>query len=57
MTRFMTSMSGNGIFYPDGSNSQRKGVKIDVTVNPTIEGLRAGKDELLEKALEIIQKE
>ena len=52
---YLTSMSGNAIVYPDGSNSQRKGVKIDVEVKPTIAGLKAGKDELLEKAIEIIQ--
>ena len=31
------------------------GVKPDVVVTPTIEGLRAGKDEMLERALTLIQ--
>jgi len=49
-----TSISGIGIFYPDGTETQRKGVKIDVEVHPTIQGLRDGRDEVLEKALELI---
>jgi len=48
-----TYMSGIGIFYPDGTETQRKGVKIDVEVHPTIEGIREGRDEVLEKAIEL----
>ena len=54
---FNTAATGKGIYYPDGSLSQRVGVKIDIEVNPTIEGLRLGKDEVLEKAIEIIKGE
>lgn len=50
---YPTSISGNGILYPDGTETQRKGVKIDIEVYPTIEGLRQGRDEVLEKAIEI----
>jgi C-terminal processing protease CtpA/Prc len=50
---FRTAMSGNGILYPDGSESQRKGIKIDVEVKPTIRGIKQGRDEILEKAIEI----
>jgi Tfp pilus assembly protein PilZ len=49
-----TRFSGIGVFYPNGTNAQRVGVRIDHYVTPTIEGIRAGRDELLEKALEII---
>ena len=49
-----TLISGIGVFYPDGSGTQRKGIKIDISVRPTIEGIMKGKDELLEKAVEII---
>lgn len=49
-----TLISGIGIFYPDGGQTQRKGIKIDISVRPTIEGIIQGKDELLEKAVEII---
>jgi C-terminal processing protease CtpA/Prc len=49
-----TWFSGLGVFYPDGTNTQRTGVRIDHYMTPTIEGIKAGRDELLEKALEII---
>ena len=50
---FKTTMSGNGVIYPDGTLSQRNGIKIDVIVKPSLEGLRQGRDEILEKAIEI----
>jgi carboxyl-terminal processing protease len=34
--------------------TQRKGIRIDIQVIPTIEGIAKEKDELLEKAVEII---
>ena len=49
-----TLFSGLGVFYPNGTNTQRAGVRIDHYIEPTIEGIRAGRDEVLEKALEII---
>ena len=53
MGGFRTAISGNGILYPSGLETQRKGIKIDVVVNPTIDGLRQGRDEILEKAIEL----
>ncbi len=50
-------ISGIGVYYPDGTETQRKGVKIDIPMQPTINGIRAGKDELLEKAKEMILSE
>ena len=50
---FKTKMTGVGIFYPDGTEAQRNGVKIDIVVQPTIQGIIDGKDEILEKAIEI----
>ena len=50
---FRTAISGNGILYPDGSQTQRKGIKIDVVVKPTISGLEQARDEVLEKAIEV----
>jgi C-terminal processing protease CtpA/Prc len=50
----LTMFSGLGVFYPDGTNTQRVGVRIDHYVTPTVAGIRAGRDEVLEKALEII---
>jgi len=50
-----TMFSGIGIYYPNGDDTQRVGIKLDVKVNPTIEGIRAGKDEVLEKAIALIR--
>ena len=41
-------MSGIGIFYPDGTPTQRVGIVPDLEVRPTIAGVRAGRDEVLE---------
>ncbi len=53
---YKTYFTGIGISYPDGSESQRKGVKIDIEIKPTINGLRQGRDEVLEKAIEVANK-
>jgi len=50
---FKTMFTGIGVFYPNGTETQRKGIIIDIKVNPTIDGIRQGRDELLEKAVEI----
>lgn len=49
----MTYFSGIGIFYPDGTPTQTVGVRLDIEVLPTAEGLQAGRDEVLERALEL----
>jgi len=49
-----TSISGIGVHYPDGSETQRIGIVPDIEVKPTIQGIKEGRDELLEKAIEII---
>ncbi|CAA6800470.1 MAG: Peptidase S41 [uncultured Aureispira sp.] len=51
-----TMISGIGIYYPNGDETQRVGIVPDVEVLPTIEGIKQGKDELLEKAIELIRK-
>ena len=51
------SFTGQGIEYPDGQASQKSGVKIDVHVTPSIEGIKSNRDELLEKAIELIKNE
>jgi len=50
-----TSISGIGIYYPDGKETQRIGVALDVEIKPTIEGIKAGRDEVLEKAVEYLK--
>ncbi len=41
-------VSGIGVFYPDKVATQRIGIVPDIEVRPTITGLRAGRDEVLE---------
>ncbi|MCG2613365.1 S41 family peptidase [Terrimonas sp. NA20] len=48
---YSISFSGLGIYYPDGTPTQRRGIKIDIQAQPTIGGLMAGKDELLDRAV------
>jgi C-terminal processing protease CtpA/Prc len=50
-----TQFSGVGIFYPDKKPTQQIGIIPDVEVKPTIAGIRAGRDEVLEAALRQIQ--
>ena len=47
-----TYFSGLGVFYPDGTETQRIGIIPDIEVLPTIAGVRARKDEMLEFALD-----
>ena len=49
-----TMISGLGVLYPDGTETQRAGVKIDYKMTPTIKGVKQGKDELLDAAEKII---
>lgn len=49
-----TYISGIGVLSPDGSETQRIGIVPDIKMEPTIKGIRSGKDELLEKAIDLI---
>jgi C-terminal processing protease CtpA/Prc len=44
-------MTGVGVSHPDGSQLQQIGVLPDIEVHPTIAGIRAGRDEVLERAV------
>ena len=46
-----TMISGIGVFYPDKKPTQRIGITPDVEAKPTLAGIRAGRDEVLEAAL------
>ena len=46
-----TMISGIGVFFPDKRPTQRIGIVPDIEVRPTIAGIRAGRDEVLEAAL------
>lgn len=41
-------ISGIGVFYPGGQPTQRIGIVPDLVVHPTVAGIRAGRDEVLE---------
>lgn len=43
-----------GVFYPSGAPTQRIGIVPDVRVEPTIAGIRAGRDEVLERGIEVM---
>jgi hypothetical protein len=44
-------ITGIGVFYPDRRPTQRIGIIPDLVVRPTIAGIRAGRDEVLEAAV------
>lgn len=46
---------GLGVFYPDHRPTQRVGVVPDVVVRPTIQGIAASRDEVLESAMRLIE--
>lgn len=50
-------ITGLGVYNPDGSETQMVGILPDVYVRPTVEGMQAGRDELLESALEWLNSE
>jgi C-terminal processing protease CtpA/Prc len=50
-----TIISGIGVFYPNGQPTQRVGIIPDIEVKPTLKGIKEGKDEVLEKAIELIR--
>ena len=53
---YRTSMSGLGVFYPDGRETQRVGITPDIVIKPTISGIRERRDEVLFKAREILKR-
>lgn len=51
-----TYISGIGVYYPDGGETQRIGIVPDIEVKPTLKGIKEGRDEVLERAVEILTK-
>ena len=47
--------SGQGVWHADGRQLQRLGLQPTVEVRPTLSGIRAGKDEVLEVAIEYLK--
>ena len=52
--KLQTFISGLGVFYPDKQPTQRIGIVPDIVARPTIAGIRAGHDEVLESAVDYI---
>ena len=50
---FRTGFTSLGVFYPNGDSTQRIGIVPDSVVYITPEGVRQGRDEVLEKALQV----
>lgn len=45
-------ITGRGVFYPDGRETQRVGIKIDIEVPLTLEDIARGRDAILETAIQ-----
>ncbi len=53
--KMAVSYSGYGIFYPDKTPTQRRGLRIDIEARRTAKSIAMGKDIALEKALEYLK--
>ena len=51
------SYSGIGFYTPDGEQVECVGIYPDIEVHPTIEGIKEGRDELMEAAVAYIQEQ
>ena len=49
-----TWITGLGVYYPDGRETQRIGIVPDITVPLTVDDIRAGRDAILDKAIDIV---
>jgi C-terminal processing protease CtpA/Prc len=49
------TFSGHGVRHADGRQLQRVGLLPDIEVRPTIQGIREGRDEVLERAIEYLK--
>jgi carboxyl-terminal processing protease len=52
---YSAAFSGLGIYYPDGTPTQRVGIKINIQARPTIAGLKQQKDEVLQRAIDFVK--
>lgn len=50
-----TGFTQIGVYYPDGKETQRIGIVPNVVVKPTVKGIKENKDEVLDKALDLIK--
>lgn len=47
----VVNFTGQSVRHRDGSQLQRVGIVPDVEAHPTLQGIRAGRDDVLERAL------
>jgi C-terminal processing protease CtpA/Prc len=52
---YSTYFSGLEVLYPDGSQTQQTGIRINVKIEPTLAGLKEGRDEVLQRAIKFIE--
>lgn len=52
---YRINFSGLGIYYPDGTETQRVGIKVDIPVDYTVSDLMNKHDPILKKALEFAE--
>ena len=52
---FTSGITGTGIYYPDDKETQRVGVTLDIKIEPSIQGIKEGRDEILETAIKLIE--
>ena len=50
-----TVFTSLGVYYPNKGQTQQLGIVPDVKVAQTLEGFRTGRDEMMEKALSLIE--
>jgi C-terminal processing protease CtpA/Prc len=55
--KLAVSFTGMGVSHSDGRQLQRVGLQPEIIVAPTLDGLRAGKDEVLQRAIEFVEAE
>ena len=51
----VTYFTGIGVYYPDGTPTQRVGIVPDIVSRPTIAGIQQDRDEVLETAVHFIE--
>ena len=54
---FRATFTGLGVYYPDKSETQQIGILPDIEVKSTIQGIRQGRDEVLEAAIKYLNAE
>lgn len=53
---FTLRFTGVRVPFADGSGLQGRGIVPDIVVHPTLEGVRAGRDEILERGIDVARK-